>query len=194
MHKEDPAGLVSEGIGGELYLGFMREKIMGMSSHHSTRMVQDEWLTPPSILERLGAFDLDPCAPVIRPWDTATDHYTVLDDGLSKRWYGRVWMNPPYGTQTTKWLARLSDHGNGIALIFARTETRMFFDHVWSNADGLLFIEGRLFFHYVSGEKANSNSGCPSVLVAYGQNNSDILENCGISGAFVRHAKITARR
>lgn len=30
---------------------------------------KDEWLTPPGIIKSLGEFDLDPCAPVKRPWD-----------------------------------------------------------------------------------------------------------------------------
>ena len=43
-------------------------------------------------------------------------------------------MNPPYGSETPKWLKKLSEHGNGIALIYARTETRMFFNYVWDKA------------------------------------------------------------
>lgn len=86
----------------------------------------NEWLTPPEVLSALGEFDLDPCSPVSHPWDTARSHYTVEDDGLSQEWFGRVWLNPPYGQSTGRWLHRLSLHGNGIALIFARTETAMF--------------------------------------------------------------------
>lgn len=56
---------------------------------------KDEWLTPPHILEALGRFDLDPCAPINRPWPTADKHYTVNDKGLTQRWEGRVFCNPP---------------------------------------------------------------------------------------------------
>lgn len=79
-------------------------------------------------------------------------------------------------TKTAKWLEKLSVHKNGIALIFARTETRMFFDHIWDKADGLLFFRGRLFFHYVNGEKASMNAGAPSVLIAYGNQNVEALK------------------
>jgi hypothetical protein len=157
----------------------------GMGSHQSARMQNDEWLTPPHIISELGEFDLDPCAPIERPWDTAKHYFTINDDGLNQKWFGRVWCNPPYGIEAAIWLNKLAEHGNGIALIFARTETKMFFDHVWNKADSLLFIEGRLFFHYVNGERAKSNSGAPSVLVAYGSNNSEILKTCGISGKLV---------
>jgi hypothetical protein len=96
-----------------------------------------------------------------------------------------VWCNPPYGLEAANWLNKLAEHGNGIALIFARTETKMFFDHVWKKADALLFIEGRLYFHRVNGEKAKANSGAPSVLIAYGSHNVETLRNCGIKGKFI---------
>ena len=76
-------------------------------------------------------------------------------------------------------------HNDGIALIFARTETKMFFDHVWNGATSLLFIKGRLHFHYVDGTRAKANSGAPSVLIAYGEESSKILEDSKIEGQFV---------
>src|SRR5437763_5696 len=85
------------------------------------------------------------------------------DLGWTRRWTGRVFMNPPYGPETGKWLARLADHGDGIALIFARTETEMFHRHGWQRADAMLFLRGRLHFHSVDGARAAANAGAPSV-------------------------------
>lgn len=158
---------------------------IGMGGHQSAAALKDEWLTPPHVLEALGKFDLDPCAPVNRPWPTAQEHYNIFDNGLSKPWTGRVWCNPPYGLEAAKWLARCADHGNAIALIFARTETRMFFEHVWPKARAVLFLEGRLYFHHVCGTRAAANSGAPSVLVAYDSANSDVLRACGLAGKFI---------
>lgn len=157
----------------------------GIGSHQSAAMKNDEWLTPPHILTALGHFDLDPCAPINRPWATADKHFTRLDDGLTRDWEGRVWLNPPYGKETAVWLDRLADHGNGVALIFARTETKMFFERVWCRASALLFIKDRLYFHFVDGRRAEANSGAPSVLIAYGEANSHALATAGIRGAFV---------
>lgn len=164
----------------------MQNKKNGMGSHQSAKMEKDEWLTPPAIISKLGPFDLDPCSPINRPWETATNHFTINDDGLSKDWFGKVWCNPPYGKSTGEWLNKLCEHGNGIALIFARTETKLFFDYVWYNADAILFIEGRLFFHHVDGSRAKANSGAPSVLIAYGPENVETLKYSGISGKFIK--------
>lgn len=157
----------------------------GMGAHQSAVMLKDERLTPPEIIKALGRFDLDPCAPVCRPWDTAYRHYTIHDNGLNKPWNGRVWLNPPYGSETGKWLKRLVDHGDGIALIFARTETRMFFDHAWNYADAVFFFEGRLHFHHVDGRRAAANAGAPSCLVAYGAANRRAIR-CAVDNDSLR--------
>lgn len=142
-----------------------------MGSHQSAKMISDVWLTPPEILTALGRFDLDPCAPVDRPWDMADRHFTPADDGLAQPWEGRVWLNPPYGREAVKWLRRLAEHGQGTALTFARTETGWFWETVWrsTTARGVLFFEGRLYFHRQTGERAAANAGAPSVLIAYGK-------------------------
>ena len=158
---------------------------MSMGGHQSATALKDEWLTPRHVLAALGPFDLDPCAPQVRPWDTAARHYTVMDNGLVQPWAGRVWCNPPYGLEAAQWLARCADHGNAMALIFARTETRMFFDHVWPKAQAVLFLEGRLYFHHVCGRKASANAGAPSVLVAYGSANAECLKSCTLAGRYL---------
>lgn len=158
----------------------------GIGSHQSAKMGKDEWLTPPNILKSLGPFDLDPCAPIKRPWDMAKNHFDITDNGLVQEWFGRVWCNPPYGLEATMWLSKLSNHGNGIALIFARTETKMFFDEVWNKATSVLFLRGRLYFHHVTGEVAKANAGAPSVLVAYGHECDEILRSCKIPGQYIK--------
>ncbi len=159
----------------------------GIGGHRNPHKgATDEWLTPPELVRVLGPFDLDPCSPVKRPWDTAKMHYTINDNGLAKPWAGRVWLNPPYGPATGKWLARLADYGDGIALIFARTETRMFFMNVWNKADAVLFMEGRIHFYRPNGTKSLHNSGAPSVLVAYGSKNAQCLEHTMVAGKFIR--------
>lgn len=163
---------------------------LGMGSHQSASMLKDEWLTPPEIIKALGgpeSFDFDPCSPINRTWPTAKLHYTIADNGLLKLWKGRGWFNPPYGGPQIvgPWMRRIAEHGEGIVLIFARTETALFFETVWKKATALLFIEGRLYFHHVDGKRAAANAGAPSVLIAYGDHDAEILRDCGIPGQFV---------
>jgi len=135
----------------------------------------EQWLTPPEIITALGEFDLDPSSPVNRPWATAWHHYTKEDNGLIQKWFGRVWLNPPYGPEAKKWIARMAQHRNGIALVFARTDTNMFHEHIFPIADAIMFLDKRLTFYSVEGVRGKSNAGAPSVLVAYGANNVKAL-------------------
>lgn len=144
-----------------------------------------DWLTPPEILNALGEFDLDPCASEFQPWRTAKQQFTIKDDGMAREWQGRVWCNPPYGPFAARWLERCAAHGNAVALVFARTETAVFQDHAFEKADAMLFLRGRLSFRLPGGGRAG-NAGAPSVLIAFGTTNADILAACGLAGAFVR--------
>lgn len=160
----------------------------GMGSHQSPAAETTTWLTPPSIIDALGPFDLDPCAaPSPRPWPTAHRHIELPVDGLAADWGDdRVWCNPPYGAETWAWLAKLAAHpGGGIALIFARTETAGFVREVWGKAAGILFLHGRLHFHHADGTRAAANSGAPSCIVAYGTWAAAQLEQVDLSGTFV---------
>lgn len=153
---------------------------MSMSGHESARQQTETWLTPPEILAALGAFDLDPCCPPAMPWPTAKRMLTVQDDGLKQAWEGRVWCNPPWGNKAAPWMQRMKAHGNGIALLPARTETKAFFAHVWGGADAVLFVRGRPCFHRPDGTKAKANCGCPIALVAYGSANVEVLRASGL--------------
>lgn len=161
---------------------------MATTRRHHERQIEgatNEWLTPPEIVRALGPFDLDPSSPVDRPWDTAARHYTRIDDGLSLPWSGRVWLNPPYGPQASRWVRRLAEHGNGIALLFARTDTRMYAESIWDHATGILFVRGRINFRRIDGSKSHG-SGAPSALIAYGLNNYIALEASGIAGKLIQ--------
>lgn len=160
---------------------------MAIGGHHNPIAKTVEWLTPPGIIEALGPFDLDPCAPISQPYPTAAKVFTRLDNGLIQNWgEARVWLNPPYTSgEVEKWLGRMAEHDRGTALIFARTETEGFHRHVWERCSALLFLEGRINFHYPDGRRAKANAGAPSVLCAYGMDDADVLAYCGMKGAFV---------
>lgn len=157
-----------------------------MGSHQSARAKTTTWLTPPELIEALGPFDLDPCAaPSPRPWPTAAQHIELPRDGLAEPWSGHVWLNPPYSHAAWTWLSKLAEHGDGIALVFARTETAGFVREVWGKATAVLFLHGRLHFHYPNGERAAANSGAPSVLVAYGNSAAEKLRTSKLPGTYI---------
>ncbi|ULC58664.1 phage N-6-adenine-methyltransferase [Flaviramulus sp. BrNp1-15] len=154
------------------------------TSFEKSKNSKVEWLTPPDLVKKLGSFDLDPCAPVDAPFYHAKNYYTIKQNGLSKEWRGRVYCNPPYGKGMELWLKKLKCHGNGIALIFARTETKCFFNHVWDSADALLFVKGRIKFYHITGVQAGT-PGAPSVFIAYGKENAKALKDSGIQGKYL---------
>lgn len=141
------------------------------------------WFTPPELISALGEFNLDPCSSKGRPWPTAKYHYT--ENGLKEPWFGRVWCNSLYGNQTEKWLKKCSQHKNVTALIYARTETKYFFDFVWDKAVGALFIKGRLKFYDINGKLAQHSAGAPSVLVAWDYHNALTLMLSRIQGKYL---------
>lgn len=52
--------------------------------------------------QKHDALDMDRPANV-----PAVTHYIRADDGLSKDWQGRVFMNPPYGREIRRWTSKL---------------------------------------------------------------------------------------
>ena len=154
-------------------------------AHESTYNESKEWYTPRYIFDAMGLeFDLDPCSPGkdIVPWIPVIRHLTWADDGLNAHWEGRIWMNPPYGSDTPKWMRHLSMTGNGVSLTFARTDTNWFHNYV-PLADAVCFINKRVQFiragqavQYAKGvEIRNGACGAGSMLIAYGEDNAKAL-------------------
>lgn len=163
----------------------------GIGGHHQPRDGRThEWYTPPEIFEALGlTFDLDPCAPPLpaAPWIPAARRIALPEDGYTAEWGGRVWLNPPYGPHTARWLRRLAAHGDGIGLVFSRTDTAWFHDCL-RGAHAVCFVRGRINFLSPEPRKAanrtDSNAGAPSMLVAYGRVNAVALARSGLGMTF----------
>lgn len=140
-----------------------------MAVHYSSE--SPEWYTPPEVIARslqaLGEIDLDPCSD-IGGNIPAAKRFTISDDGLSKQWAGRVYMNPPYGRGIVAWAEKLcTEYARGnvteaIALVPARVDTdwfRLFREFP------KCFIDGRLKF---SGH--DNSAPFPSAVVYLGPN------------------------
>lgn len=146
----------------------------------------DEWYTPRFIIDSLGRFDLDPCAPSVPLFKTAEIMYNEFDDGLVQKWEGRVWLNPPYSRPLiNKFMRRMVEHNWGTALIFSRTDTELFHTEVFGKATAVKFLKGRIKFLKPDGSEAGT-PGCGSVLIAYGEEDANILECNELEGKFIR--------
>lgn len=149
-------------------------------THESTHNESQEWYTPPEIFTALGlTFDLDPCAapPPFKDFVPAINRLTYEHNGLIQRWHGLIFMNPPYGTETPKWMKRFVEHGNGIALVFSRTDTQ-WFHHVVPHAL-CCFIKGRIRFRKPDGT-IGGTPGAGSLLLAIGKRSEDALQHSGL--------------
>lgn len=122
----------------------------------------DVWLTPLDRIAPLGVFDLDPCGESFH--STAKNIYTK--HGLHKEWFGRVWLNPPY-SEVEKWLDRMVEHGSGVALVFARMDTR-WAQKILPQATQVFFPKGRLYF-LTKELKIKGNAGAPSMYISFGE-------------------------
>lgn len=92
-------------------------------------------------------------------------------------------MNPPY-LEIHDWLEKFQAHGNGVALLNARCETK-WFQSLASGADALLFVKSRIMFKRPSGNEGHPPVG--SVLIAYGPENAIALKQSGIPGLVLTH-------
>lgn len=134
-----------------------------------------EWPTPDAYFKQIeaefGPFDLDPAATAENA--KACKFYTEEEDGLKQPWFGRVWVNCPYGRNATKkWVdkaVRSTANIPGeacadlvVMLLPARTDTVWWHLFVLPFASEIRFIKGRLRF----GDAKNS-APFPSVLVIF---------------------------
>lgn len=150
-------------------------------THESPHNESIEWYTPPEIFDSLNLeFDLDPCSPgKDKSFVPAKNFYTVEDDGLSSPWSGTVFMNPPYGTQTPVWMKKFTDHGDGIALVFSRTDVKWFQENS-DKFDAICFVSGRIRFYKGSVDERGGTPGTGSMLIAIGEKSVKALKDSGL--------------
>jgi hypothetical protein len=136
-----------------------------------------EWYTPSELFAGLGRFDLDPACGIsglVRCAVPARDHFTA--DGF-RPWHGRVWLNPPYGPAGVAFIDRMIEHGHGLMLLPARTETRAF-QRAAKAANAVCFLRDRL--HFIRDDGFQARSSFASVLFAYGEDNAETLRNADL--------------
>lgn len=132
-----------------------------------------EWPTPQAFYDELHdefGFTLDPCS----THDNAKTerHYTPDEDGLAQSWAGEtVFMNPPYGREISKWVAKAYEEANAgatvVCLLPARTDTAWWHDYCAKGE--VRFVRGRLKFG-----GAKTSAPFPSAVVIFRPYISDV--------------------
>lgn len=146
----------------------------------------DEWYTPRWIIDKLGPFDLDPCAPPTncRPFDIAPICYTKEDDGLQHPWIGKVFMNPPYSRVLLRaFCEKMAAHNDGIALLVNRQDNLLWQEVIFPTAASMIFMRHRVKF--IQPDKKSSSPFFGSCLVAWGQECDRRLRESDIEGKYV---------
>lgn len=158
---------------------------------HEARGQSDEWYTPAYIFDALGErFDLDVAAPREGPRHTPADNwYSDEHDGLKSEWHGFVWMNPPFGHQSTKrnWLRKFFDHGEGVALLPDRTSAPWWQEYA-PRASAILFIAPKVKFERPDGS-IGEQPGTGTTLFAAGGRARTALLNARTLGAVFTSVK-----
>ena len=134
----------------------MNEKVMFSSQ-------TDLWETPQDFFNKLNeefCFETDVCA--LPENAKCKKFYSPDENGLSKKWGGICWCNPPYGRKIGEWVKKASESKATVVMLLpARTDTKWFHDYIYNKAE-IRFIKGRLKF----GNSKNS-APFPSMVVIF---------------------------
>ena len=167
-------------------------------------MSNDDWNTPPEILDPIRGFRaiaLDPCA---NPTGVVAAACGIMppDDGLAERWgdhaacgimppddgLGLVFVNPPY-SDVTPWIRKAAaEAARGVEIVMllpADTSTRWFHGELVGraahHADAILYYRRRVKFL-----GANGSPKFPSLLAYWGADSARFRDHFSPHGWIVR--------
>jgi len=111
---------------------------------------KQDWATPQKFFDELDAefhFTLDPCA--LPETAKCRRFFTPEQDGLAQDWSDEVvFMNPPYGRDTAKWMQKALDASRRgatvVCLVVSRTDMAWWHDIAMQGE--IRFIRNRLYF------------------------------------------------
>lgn len=131
---------------------------------------ENEWFTPAEHIELarkvLGKFDVDPASnPIAQATVKAATFYTEADNGLTRDWEGKVWLNPPYaqpaiGHFADKMVAEVEAGRVTEAIMLTHNYTdTAWFQKLTRAAAAICFTRGRIKFVSPDGALAAPTQG-----------------------------------
>ena len=163
-------------------------------------MKNNEWFTPHMYIqaarEVMGGIDLDPasCEQANRTVK-ATRYYTKEENGLMMPWYGRIWMNPPFGKTdmggmtslqrefTAKLLRDFASGAVEQAIILCIANPSVYWFQPFLDFS-VCFLRGHLYFTRPDGSQADINHA--KCFVYLGPNEQKFIEVFSQFGRIVR--------
>ncbi len=139
----------------ELTSATMHKLTESGKAHVSHNSGENEWYTPPEYIEAarnvMGGIDLDPASSKIaNQMVKAAKYFTAENNGLEKKWKGRVWINPPYAQPlinefSKKICESLESMEQAIVLVNNATETS-WFQNMAKVSASICFVDKRIRF------------------------------------------------
>lgn len=158
------------------------EVVQKKKAHVSNNSGNNEWYTPDCYIESakevMGSIDLDPASSdVANQRVQAESIYTAETDGLKQKWYGNIWMNPPYAQPLIQHFCEkltTEQYEQAIVLVNNATETK------WGNlllsiSSAICFPKGRIRF--ISPDGSTGDSPLQGQMFAYIGDKTDAFIN-----------------
>lgn len=162
----------------------------------------NEWYTPTKYIEAarsvMDRIDLDPAScekanQIVR----ASRYYTEQENGLTRPWSGRIWLNPPYSASPAipmpqfTWAQKLLTYYHrgqveqAVLLIMACVKQKWFHD-LWAMIDApICFTSKRIYFLRPAGPpKELRESTC---FIYLGPNEQKFIETFSQFGTIAKH-------
>ena len=177
-----------------------RKNFFGLTLQQARKLLPDyrgvlsseryDWYTPKiyidAVHEVMGGIDLDPasCAKaneVVK----ANEFYTEENNGLEQSWYGRVFLNPPYGKLGPEFIEKFfgePDISEAIILVNSRATDASWFQSLFNGI--ICFTDHRIDFD--SSHKKATSSTHGTCFIYFGPNERKFSEIFSRFGNVVR--------
>lgn len=179
----------------KLYGKAWAEAFGGVKPHVSNNSGENEWYTPPDLIaaarEVMGGIDLDPAScELANSCVQATKYFTAQDNGLTKAWFGRLWLNPPYSQPlmsqfSAAVVSKRDEYDAACVLVNNATDTD-WLQIMLGECNAACFLRGRVKFI----DKEGDPSGAPlqgQVVLYFGDDSSKFADVfCGFGWVCAR--------